>query len=101
MYMCWQCGKIFDEPAVEYDDPSPDGVSLTPGAYKIYHCPRCGSEHIEETKECPMCGFDHISSNVLCADCQHQFKEDLEELRTRLGLNEEDFEQAICDCYGW
>lgn len=45
MFICNECGKIFKEPIIKYDDPSPDGVSLPQG---YYYCPYCGSDDIEE-----------------------------------------------------
>lgn len=52
MFICNECGKIFDEPIVEYDDPSPEGVSLPQGYYEYYYCPYCGSDDVEEHYEC-------------------------------------------------
>lgn len=48
MYKCNDCDHVFDEPIIEYDDPSPIGVALPSGHYKYYHCPKCYSEDIEE-----------------------------------------------------
>ena len=52
MYKCNDCDYVFDEPVIEYDDPSPSGVALPSGYYTYWHCPKCGSDDIEEYYEC-------------------------------------------------
>lgn len=51
MYICKDCQRLFEEPHVEYDDPSPGGVSLVSGAYAYNYCPYCGSDRITEAYE--------------------------------------------------
>lgn len=48
MYKCNDCNHIFEEPIIEYDDPSPSGVSLPSGYYEYRYCPKCGSDDVEE-----------------------------------------------------
>ena len=48
MYKCNNCNHIFEEPIIEYDDPSPSGVSLPSGYYEYWYCPKCGSDDVEE-----------------------------------------------------
>lgn len=48
MYKCNDCDHVFDEPVIEYDNPSPTGVALPSGHYTYWHCPKCYSEDIEE-----------------------------------------------------
>ena len=48
MFHCTDCNRLFEEPIVEYDDPSPKGISLPPGFYTYTYCPFCKSDWIEE-----------------------------------------------------
>lgn len=48
MFHCTDCNRLFKEPIVEYDDPSPKGISLPPGFYTYTYCPFCKSDWIEE-----------------------------------------------------
>ena len=44
MFRCTNCGRTFyeEELFMEYDDPSPSGISLPSSAYSYAYCPHCG-----------------------------------------------------------
>lgn len=102
MYICGECGSTFDEPIIERDDPSPDGVSLSSGYYEIHYCPECGSDDVNEADRCPACGaWKRYNKSVLCDECDIILHEGLERIRYGMGLKEDTFEEAIIDHYGW
>ena len=101
MYVCDECGEVFDSPVIEHDDPSPPGVGLPSGAYKYYYCPNCGSDHIKDGEECKACGEWHITGRALCGACADDLADSLDRLRRGMGLTQDDFEQAIADHFGW
>ena len=64
MYICEDCGAVFDDPKVVGDD-----------ADRGECCPDCGSYYFDEAVECEECGEYIPSSNVygydhhICMDC--------------------------------
>ena len=104
MYICTECGEVFEEPVMIKDDPSPAGVSLTSGYYVYESCPHCSSDRIEEAEQCKCCGewYDHNKgSDVLCDDCYDTVEMKLEKIRQDHGLTKDDFEQVIAEIFGW
>ena len=51
MYICDSCHQVFNEPYVEYDDPSPKGVALPKGYYAYEYCPYCHSDRFSRIYE--------------------------------------------------
>ena len=74
MYICLDCGRIFDEDEADVirDDPSPAGVSLPSGYYEYPCCPDCGSDYLGETEKCMLCG-EYVGEDDMiggfCKDC--------------------------------
>lgn len=102
MYICKECGEVFEEPVVITDDPSPSGVSLTAGAYKYESCPYCKSDNLGEAEPCSCCGEYHDSDDgIICKECSDGIKEELEDIRIRNGLTQDDFEEVIVKIFGW
>ena len=98
-YYCVDCGEIFDESeiVVKYDDPSPSGVSLRPGAYAIDTCPWCGSDYLREAHVCECCGKAHTGENEkFCNDCESEMDNAINELckRVQLRWKKESFGEA-------
>lgn len=56
-YMCEECGYIFTEPKIYYEDLTPgfgfDGGSFI---YKNEGCPKCEGSYVE-MKRCEICGY--------------------------------------------
>lgn len=102
MYICERCGKTFDndEVVVIHDDPSPSGVSLSSGYYTFEECPYCGSDEIAEADICPSCDEWH-NNRILCDDCMDAIKMKLEKIRLDHRLTQDDFEEVICEIFGW
>lgn len=69
MYICKDCGKTFEVPAVfrEYH-------GLDYGYEELSECPYCKSGNYVEAKSCHACG-EPIAEGKLCPEC-------LEDLRT-------------------
>lgn len=101
MYICKKCHTMFEEPKIEYDDPSPAGVSLPSGRYQYIYCPTCGSDWIEDAKNCPTCGDWHVENGILCGECVNILTHELEQIRIKFNLTKDDFEEAIANNYGW
>lgn len=100
MFICKDCGAVFEEPDVTYDDPSPSGVALPSGAYEYEFCPECGSDDIEVADECASCG-EYIIGKTLCDDCKSWLVDRLVKLREDLGITQDEFEEAICEIFEW
>lgn len=104
MYICKDCGYVFEEPVVEYDDPSPAGVSLASGAYEYESCPHCGSDDIDGAEVCACCGewYDGTkNSKIVCGDCYEDIEQELEAIRKGHNLSKDDFEEVITEIFGW
>ena len=101
MYRCVDCGRFFEEPIVEHDDPSPAGVSLPSGYYTYWYCPHCGSEDIEDAGECKSCGEPVEKGVTLCEDCRKELVAILQEVAKEMKLSNEEMEDAIWQIYEW
>jgi predicted amidophosphoribosyltransferase len=64
-----------------FDDPSPQGISLSPGSYFEEVCPYCKSDDLEELEECPVCGRYHPGIYHICDECLKDFTKILERLK--------------------
>lgn len=100
MYICKNCGAVFEEPDIEAYDPSPDGVGLPRGYYEIHYCPMCGGDWIEQADKCPSCG-EYFIGGIVCDDCRETLSDGLNRLRQGMGLNKADFADAIADHFNW
>lgn len=104
MYICKECGHVFKEPVIVRDDPSPQGVGLTSGEYHYEVCPVCESDDIGEATECACCGewYDvDDRCSVVCNECLEGLEQELDEVRIRNGLTDDDFQEAIATIFGW
>lgn len=104
MYICKECGEVFNEPAVEYDDPSPYGVGLPSGHYTYSYCPKCNCDDIDEASVCVSCGeyFDGDTSvGGLCEWCWESFTLRIAKLKDEMGMDDDEFHEAIASYFGW
>lgn len=101
MYICKDCGELFEEPAKWYDDPSAEGVSLPSGSYEYHECPNCGSDDFAEAKECPRCDGHYLGDKILCDDCMEELGIQLRDIKGRFHLDQDTFEEAIANYFGW
>ena len=97
MYYCERCGEFFSDPAYDYEDPSPSGISLPAGYYAYYACPECGSRDIEEAKECPLCGEWMPRDKEFCEDCENKVADWLKELAESFTGDVADNKELILD----
>jgi len=66
MYICNDCGEVFEDCKVVYE-PHPYGMG---SAYeKWYLCPHCDSTDIDEAKECERCGEYFADLRKGLCDC--------------------------------
>ena len=101
MYKCKECGALFEQPKEIYDDPSAAGVSLPSGCYVYEECPDCGSDDFEKAVECDHCGEYHTNDVALCDDCMKELGIALREIKGRFHLDQDTFEEAIANYFGW
>lgn len=101
MYICKDCGAVFEEPGIVYDDPSPAGVALPSGSYAYEECPDCGGDDFEEARHCDRCDEYYLGDKILCDSCMEELGIELREIKGRFHMTQDDFEQAICDYFGW
>lgn len=101
MFVCRDCGAIFEYPKVTRDDPSPPGVALPSGYYTYHECPECGGD-FDEAETCASCGeyFDG-RTGALCADCRDYLARQLLNIRDTLDITDDDLQDAICALYEW
>jgi len=102
MYICGECGAIFDEP-----DYIREQICSDPEAWEdIARCPNCHSEGFEEARECAECGDyfteDDLIGGHLCEDCLHELEKDAKLLKDYiLSIDEgmDDFADWYFDTY--
>ena len=70
MYICVNCGELFEFPMIYYEQHGFE----SPPYEEIYGCPFCGSDYYH-TQKCTDCGeyidggFVKTSCGVFCEDC--------------------------------
>ena len=96
MYICKDCGAVFEEPNVWRDDPSPAGVALPSGYYEYWECPKCGSEDIDEAKQCEVCG-EYIAFRGICDTCMAEITEEVKQIQKSRKLSDSTFREVMDD----
>ena len=91
MYYCESCKNYFDEPARSEAEADTGYVEQT--------CPICGNDSYIPAKMC-VCGKNPTHGDF-CDECYEMVKEELEELKMKLGFEQDDFEQIISNHFGW
>ena len=91
MYYCESCKHYFDEPARSEAEADTGYVEQT--------CPICGNDSYIPAKMC-VCGKNPTHGDF-CDECYEMVKEELEELKMKLGFEQDDFEQIISNHFGW
>jgi DNA-directed RNA polymerase subunit RPC12/RpoP len=77
VYVCENCGEIFDAPYVEdlYSEEYGDG--------SICRCPECGAEEFEKADVCAECGKVIPLDAVVCGECREYAWEQLEQFASQ------------------
>ena len=94
MYICKDCGAVFEEPYKWRDDPSPAGVSLSSGYYEYWECPSCGSEDVDEAERCEVCG-EYIAESGICESCRAQIEEEVKDIKRSWRLDDTTFRDVM------
>ena len=68
MYICHNCGAVFDTPDT-YEEHHPYGMGYARERWSV--CPSCGDTDFDEAKECSRCGeyFAELEDDGLCELC--------------------------------
>lgn len=77
MYICKDCGEVFDEIYVKEDFEILD-CGTRKETYEM--CPHCGSDDFVEAKQCKICGefFADDELDYVCDDCVDDYKNDVD-----------------------
>lgn len=70
MYICNECGLVFNNPKQYSEDRTPYGGSSEPGFTEHYKgCPSCGGNY-DEAMQCVRCDNEYISVESDCPFCE-------------------------------
>ena len=79
MYICKECGLVFNNPKKYSEDCTPYGGPAEPGFTRSYEgCPSCEGNYVEAT-QCVRCEYNYIparSTYLFCDDCKHKLLSD-------------------------
>lgn len=56
MYICTNCGHVFDTPNIHTEDYGFGNYGIQPNCFDYEICPNCESEHFVKAKPCNWCG---------------------------------------------
>lgn len=70
MYICVECGQVFEEPDVFYEH-HPYGMGYAEERWRV--CPRCGEAGFVKAKMCDCCG-EYVAelTDGLCDACYEE-----------------------------
>ena len=102
MYVCGECGEVFDSPDVkkEYTGVSSEGFHEY---FEVGHCPYCGSEDIEDGHRCRVCGewfYQHCCEEV-CESCIADLRSEMDIIQNKHGIDYETLQEWIAELFGW
>jgi len=92
MFKCKDCGNVFDEPATKEMEKDT--------GYQECACPYCGSDYYVSAKLCPICKQEYTDQDF-CESCCEKVRLVLNDLKERLGADQNDFEDIIANHFGW
>lgn len=74
MYICEDCGAVFEEPSV-YEDHHPYG--MTYAVEEWAECPKCGGS-FDEAVQCPRC-WEYVTklTDGVCEECYKEMNEEV------------------------
>ena len=98
MYICDECGLVFNEPARWTEDRTPYGGPAEPGFQEeMSGCPRCQGNYTEAML-CPRCEDKYISTESRYPFCDGCQKDLVKELVDTFRPDEWDFLYDYTDC---
>lgn len=90
MYKCSHCKNYFQTPTEMYEADT---------GYRGYRCPHCGDDEFEDAHECPICG--DLTTEDYCSDCYQQVNAVLSQLKSDMGMTQEQLEDIVSNNFGW
>ena len=93
MFICEECGEVFEDPAVLNTRESVDGFYTESSAMV---CPYCENAYIYEANKCE-CGNWKPKRFSLCKDCEKEVKEKLQEMWEDFSENQKCFFNSLLE----
>lgn len=81
MYLCANCGQMFDFPDVVDDFTSEFWGGIVRHTTTV--CPSCGSDDFDEMDKCEVCGEYIAPGEELCENCRELIHDRAEDVRGR------------------
>jgi hypothetical protein len=79
MYICKDCGLVFNQPKTFVEDTTPGGGPSEQGfSHEYKACPACEGNYVEAT-QCVRCEYNYIplrSTYLFCDECKHKLLSD-------------------------
>lgn len=91
MYICFDCGHVFEDPHEIVDDSPEYGRTVE----KL--CPKCESGFFERADRCPDCGKWKGVLDKLCEDCIEELRGRFRMFREQLTAAQEDMLEFLLD----
>ena len=68
MFICHECGEVFEEPKI-IEEHHPYGMTYATEEWAV--CPHCGENNFDKAKKCSMCGeyVAEVDEEELCEVC--------------------------------
>ena len=74
MYICMECGEVFEEPKI-IEEHHPYGMTYATESFAV--CPKCGEAEIEKAKWCKYCNeWVAELTDGMCNSCYEEEKEE-------------------------
>lgn len=92
MFVCLECGEMFEEPLILYDNLGEFWGAPAQDAYGA--CPNCKSDQIDEADKCDICG-EYIQAGYICEDCAEDIQTRVREIKTYIKNNKLNYDEYI------
>ena len=85
MFVCLECGEMFEEPLILYDNL---------GEFWGAPAQDCKSDQIDEADKCDICG-EYIQAGYICEDCAEDIQTRVREIKTYIKNNKLNYDEYI------
>lgn len=81
MYLCANCGRMFDSPE-EVEDFTSEFWGATVRHFTTV-CPNCGSDDFDEMDKCDVCGEEIAPGEDLCENCRDLIRDISDDIKAK------------------